>query len=110
MDTSVIFILLWSFSIGVFIIIKALEHRISEKDTYTYALQKLEEYAEIVVRYAKDFGDEEGLTGKGKRDLAIKALLKFKEMLKLNDISYDQIEMLVRSAYTVMHEGEELED
>lgn len=64
-------------------------------------LSELQEWAEIAVRYAKDIGEQEDLTGDNRRKAAINVLTQIRDRYDI-DISDDQIVMLVRSAYTVM--------
>lgn len=101
-STQILFGALWALTMVAVVIFKRTEHALKENEQYVHTLQKLEEYAAIVVRYAKDFGDIQGFTGDTKRSIAIAALTKFRDDLGLDDISAEQIEMLVRAAYTVM--------
>lgn len=106
--STVMILLLWGITVGMFVVLSVMDREHKENESFVFLLQKLEEYAAIAVRFAKDIGDEEGLSGEEKRTIAIAALLRFRDILKLDkEISVEQLEQLVRSAYTVMYNEDE---
>lgn len=101
-------VIIWALSIGFFAFIQYLNRKTKEDETFVYLLQKLEEYAEIAVRYAKDIGRQGEMTGEEKRLLAVNTLMRFRDILGLEKVVTDeQLEQLIRSAYTVMYNEDE---
>lgn len=102
MITQVIYGVLWAVTIAVVSVIARWWKAHKDEESVQSAFTELQEWAGIVVRAAKDLGATDlDMTGEDKRLYAQRVLKEVREKLGL-DITDEQIEMLVRHAYTVM--------
>lgn len=101
----VIFGILWLVSLFIFTGLKKIDQELKHDERYIDALNQLHTFADFVVRYAKDLGDENDIDGRDRRQIACKALQEIRDNLGL-DITDEQIELLVRANYQVI-KGEE---
>lgn len=107
--SSMIFGILWIVTIAVAWGIKRTAQAIIKDEQYSALLTRFEDWAAIAVRYAKDWGEQEHMSGSDRRRIAVQAMKDLRDKLNLDDISDEQIEMLIRAAYTIMvDESEEL--
>ena len=107
--STTLFGFLWIVTIVVVWGIKRTAQAIIKDDQYSALLTRFEDWAAIAVRYAKDWGEQEHMSGSDRRRIAVQAMKELRDKLNLDDISDEQIEMLIRAAYTIMvDESEEL--
>lgn len=107
--STTLFGFLWIVTIVVAWGIKRTAQTIIKDEQYSALLTRFEDWAAIAVRYAKDWGEQEHMSGSDRRRIAVQAMKELRDKLNLDDISDEQIEMLIRAAYTIMvDESEEL--
>lgn len=107
--STTLFGFLWIMTIVVAWGIKRAAQAIIKDEQYSALLTRFEDWAAIAVRYAKDWGEQEHMSGSDRRRIAVQAMKDLRDKLNLDDISDEQIEMLIRAAYTIMvDESEEL--
>lgn len=101
MIAQVIYGVLWAVTIWVVSIIAKWWKAVKDEEKVKTAFNELKEWAEIAVRSVQDLGADVGMSGENKRLYAQGVLYDIRDKLEL-DITNEQIEMLVRHAYTVM--------
>ncbi len=106
MNIQVIYGILWAVTILVASVIGRWWKMHKDEENVQSALKEIQDWAEIAVRAAKDIGDSKiEMTGSEKAEYAYNILTDVRDKLAL-DLSDEQLMLLIRSAYTVMKEGE----
>ena len=102
MTYQLLYGVLWAFTIGIVTGIAKWWKDRKDNEHVQAVFSEIKDWAAIAVRAVKDLGDGDlEMTGTEKRDYAVKVLSDIRDKIGF-DISDEQLELLIRHAYTVM--------
>ena len=99
MSSQVLFGVLWAITLFVVTAIAKWWKRNKDDEGVQAAFSNLKDWANIVVRATEDIGYAMEMTGEEKLRYAIRSLKELRDKIGI-DITDEQVEMLVRAAYT----------